>query len=90
MKNYRIREGSAEDLAFLKEMLYEAVFWSPAQERIPIGELFRIPEISKLLSDWSKRTGDFSLIATDEKGTPIGAVWYRFWTKEDHSFGFVD
>jgi len=90
MKNYRIREGTAEDLAFLKEMLYEAVFWSPTQERITKEELLRIPEISKLLRDWSKRIGDFSLIATDEKGMPIGAVWYRFFTEEDPSFGFVD
>ena len=90
MKNHIIREGTAEDLSFLREMLYEAVFWSPTQDRIPIEELFRIPEISKLLKDWSKRTGDFSLIATDEEGIAIGAAWYRFFTKEDPGFGFVD
>ena len=90
MKNIVIRKGTASDLAFLKEMLYEAVFWSPSQERIPVEELFRVPEISKLLKDWPKRPGDVSLVATDEKGTPIGAAWYRFWTEEDPGFGFVD
>jgi ribosomal protein S18 acetylase RimI-like enzyme len=90
LKNCRIRKGTAEDLTFLKEMLYEAVFWSPDQERIPKEELFLVPEISKLLKDFMKRSGDFSLIAMNEKGTPIGAVWYRFWTKEDQGFGFVD
>jgi len=90
MKNYRIRKGTTEDLAFLKEMLYEAVFWSPDQKRIPKEELFLVPEISKLLKDFFKRSGDFSLIVTDEKGTSIGAVWYRFYTNEDQSFGFVD
>lgn len=90
MKKYRIRSGNTEDVVFLKEMLYEAIYWSQDQERIPIEELFRVPEISIMLKDWSKRKGDFSLIATDENGIPIGAAWYRFWTKEDHCFGFVD
>ncbi len=71
-------------------MLYEAVFWSPFQDRIPINELFRVPEISKMLIDWPTREGDFSLIAIDENGIPIGAAWYRFGTEKDHCFGFVD
>ncbi|MBN2415990.1 GNAT family N-acetyltransferase [bacterium] len=90
MKKYIIREGTTEDLAFLKKMVYEAVFWSPTQEKMTIEELFRVPEISKLLKDWPNRIGDFSLIATDEEGIAIGAAWYRFFTKEDPGYGFVD
>ncbi|MBD3225520.1 MAG: GNAT family N-acetyltransferase [Caldithrix sp.] len=90
MKNYRIRKGTTEDLEFLQDMLYEAVFWSTDQERIPKEDLFIVPEISKLLKDFFRRSGDYSLIATDEKEIPIGAAWYRFYTNEDHGFGFVD
>ena len=90
VKNYKIRSGTAEDITFLKEMLYEAVFWSTAAKRIAMEDLFRVPEIAKMLDNWTNRAGDFSLIATNVEGTPIGAAWYRFWTEENHSYGFVD
>ena len=90
MKKHKIRNGTSDDIAFLKEMLYEAVFWSQEQERISLEELFKVPEISKILEYWNKREGDFSLIAIDEGNKPIGAVWYRYWTEENHSFGFVN
>ena len=87
---YKFRAGNAEDLPFLKEMLYEAVFWDPQAKRNSIGELFAIPEITKTLDHWHRRDGDFAIIALDDRDKPVAAVWYRFWTRADHSFGFVD
>ena len=90
MKNINIREGTIDDLPFLKQMLYEAVFWDPDEKRNPINELFDSPEIANLLVQWKKREGDFAFIAENEQEEAIGAVWYRFSSIEKSSFGFVD
>lgn len=87
MGNVRLAERG--DLPFLREMLYEAVLWRPGQDRPPIDELLSIPELSRILEGWG-RQGDTALIAILDDQTPIGAIWYRFWTPEYHSFGFVD
>jgi ribosomal protein S18 acetylase RimI-like enzyme len=86
---WRIRFATPEDLPFLQEMLYEAVCWRPDQPRPPIEEVLALPELAKLLDDWG-RHGDTAVVAELEDGTPVGAAWYRFWTPENHSYGFVD
>ena len=53
-----------------------------------LEELRRSHQFRKVLEDWG-RPGDKALIA-EEGETPIGAVWQRLWTEEDHSHGFVD
>ena len=45
-------------------------------------------EFTKLLADWG-RAGDRAVIAEDH-GEPVGAAWFRLWTPELHSYGFVD
>lgn len=84
--NFRI--GTKKDLYFAKEMLFEACFWNSSIERPDYNEFFRIPEISRILSDWD-RIGDRLIIVENEKEN-IGAAWYRLWTKENPSYGFVD
>ncbi len=90
MQNYKLRVGKSDDLLFLKEMLYEAVFWDRQENRPSLEELFANPEIAKILQNWNEREGDFSLIAVDEFDKLLGAAWYRFWTSSNHSYGFVD
>jgi ribosomal-protein-alanine N-acetyltransferase len=90
MTNIKIREGTIDDLPFLKQMLYEAVFWDPNEKRKPIAELFDVPEIANLLDHWKKRKGDFAFIAENERQEAVAAVWYRFSSIENPSFGFVD
>jgi GNAT superfamily N-acetyltransferase len=90
MINFNIREGTIEDLSFLKQMLYEAIFWHPKAERAPMDEIFSVPEIKNIISGWMEQDGDFALIAENEKNESLAAVWYRFWTKENSSFGFID
>ena len=83
-----IRAARSADLPFLERMLFEAFFWNPAAVR-PAFETFRgDPEFAKLLAGWG-RSGDCAVIAEDG-GTPAGAAWYRLWTPELHSYGFVD
>ncbi len=85
----RIRLATSDDLPFLREMLYEAVCWRPNQQHPPIEKVLARPELAKLLDGWGK-DGDRAVIAELEDGSSAGAAWYRFWTPENHSYGFVD
>lgn len=83
-----IREGTALDVPFLEEMLYEAFFWSGGLDRPPMAEARRRPELSSLLADWG-RAGDVLQLA-ERDGAAVGAAWFRIWTSDVHSYGFVD
>jgi len=83
-----LRPLDSADRAFLEEMLFEAFFWNPAWSRPPLGEFREQPEFTKLLADWG-RPGDRGVLA-EEQGTRIGVAWFRLWTPEFHSYGFVD
>jgi GNAT superfamily N-acetyltransferase len=83
-----IRDGLSSDVPFLREMLFEAYYWNPRGVR-PSLELFTSePECEKLLGGWG-REGDVAVIA-EQQGTPAGAAWFRLWTAEIHSYGYVD
>ena len=85
-----LRSGNADDLPFLREMLFEAFFWRRGIERPDQETFLAEPEPSKLLADWGSRDGDTAIIGQDDSGTHAGAAWYRYWTPENHSYGFVD
>ena len=86
--SFSIREGNAEDLDFLRAMLYEAAFWRPTVSRPPIEEGLSHPELAKILQDWGRK-GDAALVAISPEGGRIGGAWYRFWSDQNHSFGYV-
>ena len=73
---------------FLKEMLFEAFFWDPSTKRPRFTSFREDLEFSKLLADWDRR-GDRAVIA-EAGGRRIGAAWFRLWTPEVHSYGFVN
>jgi ribosomal protein S18 acetylase RimI-like enzyme len=83
-----IRPARADDSDFLEAMLFEAFFWDASATRAPFSECRRHPEFAKLLSGWG-RPGDHAVIAEDG-GQPVGAAWFRLWTADLHSYGFVD
>ena len=83
-----IRTATWDELPFLEEMQFEAFFWNPNTPRPLADEFLARPEIQRLLAGWG-RPGDRAVIAQEDE-TPIGAAWYRFWTDEDHTYGFVD
>jgi len=85
---FQLRPASTTDLGFLEEMLIEAFFWDPKTRRPPLDALRHNPEFSKLLAGWGRR-GDRAIVAEVEQ-KPIGAAWYRLWTPELRSYGFVD
>lgn len=83
-----VRPIHTMDRTFLEEMLFEAFFWNPAWSRPRRAEFREHPEFTKLLADWG-RPGDRGVVA-EEQRTRIGAAWFRLWTPELHSYGFVD
>jgi ribosomal protein S18 acetylase RimI-like enzyme len=82
-----LREATLSDMPVLEQMLYEAFFWS-GQPGPPLVEMRERPEFSPLLAAWG-RPGDIALVA-ELGGEAAGAAWFRLWTVEAHSYGFVD
>jgi len=84
-----LRSAVPVDLPFLQRMLFEAFFWD-ASSLHPDFEVFSKtnPEFQKLLAGWG-RPGDFAVIA-EINHQPAGAAWYRLWTEDLHSYGYVD
>ncbi|MBN2469894.1 MAG: GNAT family N-acetyltransferase [Anaerolineae bacterium] len=84
-----LREAQPADLPFLREMLYEAVFWRARDDRPSFEEGLAYPEVGKVLADWGERDGDTAVIAAIDS-IPIGAAWYRFWTDDNPIRGYAN
>jgi len=84
-----LRKARPSDLAFLRRMLYEAVFWRTIPNGPSLEEGLAYPDVRKALADWGKREGDTGVVATVDS-TPVGAAWYRFWKEDDVIRGYVD
>lgn len=83
-----IRELTAPDLPFLREMLYAALFWRPTGFRPPAFLILRLPQVSMFYRGWGRR-GDTGLVAV-VGGRRVGAAWYRLFTESEHGEGYVD
>jgi ribosomal protein S18 acetylase RimI-like enzyme len=83
-----IRPATAQDVAFLKKMLYEAARWNPDWPREPIEEVLADPMLVRYHQGWG-RPGDGGVVAEVE-GQPVGAAWYRVFTPDAPGYGFVD
>ena len=57
-----IRELNKEDLPFLREMLYAALFWSPGRLWPPAFLILRLPQVSMFYRGWG-RPGDIGFVA---------------------------
>lgn len=87
--NALLRQAQPSDLPFLREMLYEAVFWRASANKPSFEEGLAYPEVSKLLADWGERDGDTAVVATIDS-IPVGASWFRYWTNDAFIRGHVD
>jgi len=84
-----LRQAQQSDLPFLREMLYEAVYWRDSGNKPAFEEGLAYPDVRKALADWGKRDGDtavFALVNT----TPVGTAWYRFCHDSNFDRGYVD
>ncbi len=69
-------------------MLYEATLWRPRQPRPPADDLLANPHIALYVEGWG-RAGDSGVVAENEKHIPLGAAWYRVFSREEHGYGYV-
>ncbi len=84
-----LRTSQHSDMSFMKEMLYEAVFWRPNPNKPSFEEGLAAPGVSNALVDWGKRDGDIAVIALVDS-SPAGAAWYRFYTDDNFIRGYVE
>jgi ribosomal protein S18 acetylase RimI-like enzyme len=87
--NIDLRKSQHADIPFLREMLYEAVFWRDSVNKPSFEEGLAYPDVSKSLADWGNRDGDTAVVATTNS-VPVGAAWYRFWTDDNFIRGYID
>jgi GNAT superfamily N-acetyltransferase len=84
-----IRELRADEVSFLRDMLYAAIAWNPERQLpLPKAELLDLPQLTIFHEGWG-REGDTAL-AAELEGQLVGLVWYRFFTEDVHGEGFVD
>ena len=71
-------------------MLVAALFWRERRRwyRPALPLVLLLPQVSMYHRDWG-RPGDAGFVA-EEDGRPVGAVWYRLFTEEQHGDGYVD
>ena len=51
-------------------------------------EVLAEPALARYVKDWP-RDGDFGLVAEDAT-RPVGAAWWRTFSKLDPGYGFID
>jgi ribosomal protein S18 acetylase RimI-like enzyme len=77
-----VRRGGAQDVRFLRDMLHHAYYW---KERAPDAGP---GPVQLYVKAWG-RPGDTAVIAIED-GFPVGAAWFRLFTRERPGYGFVD
>jgi GNAT superfamily N-acetyltransferase len=82
-----IRLASAEDGAFMADMLVEAVNWSTEWKKKSRERILSTPETAHYISDWPRPTDLGVIVEAD--GRRIGAAWLRFLPPTDPGYGFV-
>ena len=80
------RPAGLEDFTFLATMLGEAAVWRPDKPTPTGDEVMADPRYAMYLEGWP-RPGDYGLVA--ELDGPVGAAWYRTYTRGSHGHGFV-
>lgn len=86
--HYHIRSSELQDIPFLWEMLYQSIH-VPEGQPSPDRGILQEPHIEKYMRGWGRPT-DHALIAIDDNGVPLGAIWVRLFDRDHAGYGFVD
>lgn len=81
------RELRYEDLPFLREMFYVSLFSVKGENAFP-RDIIDKPHLARYHQDWGK-AGDYGIVVHNEREN-IGAIWVRFFSKENPGYGFVE
>jgi hypothetical protein len=88
-KRIKLRESQRSDVPFMREMLYEAIYWRPDPGKPSPEEGLAALRNSHALVDWGERDGDLGVIALVDS-RPAGAAWYRFYTELTAIRGYIE
>ncbi len=83
------RKYNQDDYQFLREMLFEAVFWSRKDDEQPSLEEGLSYDCTKhTLVDFGSREGDIAVIAEID-GNKAGAAFIRYWNDNTNIRGYI-
>ncbi|HVE55327.1 MAG TPA: GNAT family N-acetyltransferase [Pyrinomonadaceae bacterium] len=82
-----IREINPAEHEFLRDMLYEAIYFADEDQKLPKSIVFE-PHLSKYVDNFGRK-GDYAFVLAD-KNELTGAVWSRLFAESEKSYGFVD
>jgi ribosomal protein S18 acetylase RimI-like enzyme len=82
-----IREIKPNEYDFLREMLFEAIYFPVGTEKLPTS-IVDESWLSKYVENFGRK-GDFAFVLVD-KTELVGAVWSRLFTEDKAGYGFVD
>jgi ribosomal protein S18 acetylase RimI-like enzyme len=84
-----LRKAQHSDIPFMREILYEAVFWRPNPNKPSLEKGLADPGVRNALVGWGERVGDVAVIALADSN-PAGAAWYRFYTNNNSIRGYIE
>jgi len=82
------RKYNQDDYQFLREMLFEAVFWSRIDDRPSLEEGLSYDYTKHVLVDFGIREGDIAVVAEIE-GIKAGAAFIRYWNDDTNIRGYI-
>ena len=87
----RLRQSEPSDMPFLREMLYEGVYWRAIANATnpPFEEGLTASGVRNALVNWGEREGDVAVVALVDSHR-AGAAWYRFYTDDNSIRGYID
>jgi beta-phosphoglucomutase len=84
-----IRPLTSEDEAFLRDMLYEAIYLPPGRPR-PVRDIVNHPDFAKYVINWGQ-PDDAGVLALDPiTQQPVGAAWFRLFSDANQGYGYVN
>jgi GNAT superfamily N-acetyltransferase len=87
----QLRESEISDMPFLREMLYEAVYWRAIANATnpPFEEGLTALGAGNDFMNWGELEGDIAVVACVDSHR-AGAAWYRLYTEDTAIRGYID
>lgn len=83
-----IRKATIKDISFLKEMLYEAVFWRPSNDKPSFEESLSLKGVKEALINYG-RPGDYGVVCEKDHQL-VGAAWFRHYNDQEKIRGYIE